>query len=155
MPISLEAARRIARRLAVILLVVAALSAGSYAVAVSPLGPPTTALLRALPGAPQPPAPRAARGTTAAGAPATAETPAVAEGPAGGEASAAGSAAGAGEAPTAERGVPPGRPAGRPGAATGAAAPGGGRGPSLAHGLPELGRHIAIIAAPIVAFALG
>ncbi len=47
------------------------------------------------------------------------------------------------------------RPANRGGAPNVAARPGGGRGPSLARGLPELGRHAAILGAAIAAFAVG
>ncbi|HLI28684.1 MAG TPA: hypothetical protein VKZ60_16580 [Chloroflexota bacterium] len=104
----LQAVRRTGRRLLVIVLLAVTLSAATYAVAVSPLGPPVTALLRALPGAPQPPPPRIANA-----------------------------------------------PAAQPSAPRSGAPPGAGRGPSLARGLPELGRHIAVVGATVAAFALG
>jgi hypothetical protein len=121
----LQSARRIGRRLVVILLLAAALSAGSYALAVSPLGAPATQLLRALPGAPQPPPGRVARPPAPV------------------------------DAAAADGGASTVRPEARAGAANAAARPGGGRGPSLARGLPELGRHAALIAAAIAAFAFG
>jgi hypothetical protein len=60
---ALRGCGRLARRLLVLLALAASLSIATYAVAMSPLGPPATALLRALPGAPQPPAARVARST--------------------------------------------------------------------------------------------